>query len=83
VYSAGKEITLTNKEYELLLFLVSNPEIVFSREGLYNKIWGDDMYGDLKTVTVHINRLREKIEEDPASPRHIQTVWGIGYRFVL
>jgi DNA-binding response OmpR family regulator len=74
---------LTNKEYELLLFLVSNPEMVFSREGLYNQIWGDDMYGDLKTVTVHINRLREKIEPDPANPRHIQTVWGIGYRFVL
>jgi DNA-binding response OmpR family regulator len=82
VYGAGKEIALTNKEYELLLFLVSNPEIVFSREDLYNKIWGDDIYGDLKTVTVHINRLREKIESDPADPRHIQTVRGAGYRFV-
>jgi DNA-binding response OmpR family regulator len=82
VYSFDKEVVLTNKEYELLLFLVSNSEIVFSREGLYNQIWGDNMYGDLKTVTVHINRLREKIEKDPANPRHIQTVWGVGYRFV-
>jgi DNA-binding response OmpR family regulator len=82
VYAAGTEVMLTNKEYELLLFLVSNPEIVFSREHLYNQIWGEDLYGDLKTVTVHINRLREKIEYDPANPRYIQTVWGAGYRFV-
>jgi DNA-binding response OmpR family regulator len=82
VYLGGNEITLTNKEYELLLCLVSNPEIVFSRKRLYDQIWGEDMYGDLKTVTVHIKRLREKIEGDPANPLHIQTVWGVGYRFV-
>jgi DNA-binding response OmpR family regulator len=82
VYLADNEITLTNKEYELLLFLVSNPDIVFSRKRLYDQIWGEDMYGDLKTVTVHIKRLREKIEQDPANPLHIQTVWGVGYRFV-
>ncbi|MDR1248436.1 MAG: response regulator transcription factor [Treponema sp.] len=82
VYAAGEEIALTNKEYELLLFLAANPEIVFSRKRLYDQIWGEDMYGELKTVTVHIKRLREKIESDPANPRHIQTVWGVGYRFV-
>jgi DNA-binding response OmpR family regulator len=82
VYLAGSEITMTNKEYELLLCLASNPEIVFSRKRLYDQIWGEDMYGDLKTVTVHVKRLREKIEHDPANPLHIQTVWGVGYRFV-
>jgi DNA-binding response OmpR family regulator len=82
VYAAGNEVVLPNKEYELLLLLVSNPEIVFSKERLYSQIWGEDMYGDLKTVIAHIKRLREKIESDPANPRRIQTVWGAGYRFV-
>jgi DNA-binding response OmpR family regulator len=81
VYVEDKEISLTNKEYELLLFFVSNPEIVLSKERLYDKIWGEDTFGDLKTVTVHIKRLREKIERDPANPRYIQTLWGAGYRF--
>jgi DNA-binding response OmpR family regulator len=81
VYVEDKEISLTNKEYELLLFFVSNPEIVLNKERLYDKIWGEDTFGDLKTVTVHIKRLREKIEGDPSNPRHIQTVWGAGYRF--
>jgi DNA-binding response OmpR family regulator len=79
---SGQEINLTNKEYELLYFFASNPEIVFSKERIYNQIWGENMYGDLKTVTVHIKRLREKIERDPVNPRHIQTAWGAGYRFV-
>ncbi|MDR0452507.1 MAG: helix-turn-helix domain-containing protein, partial [Treponema sp.] len=70
-----------NKEYELLLFLASNPEIVLSKERLYDRVWGEDTFGDLNTVTVHINRLREKIEQDPSKPRYIQTVWGAGYRF--
>lgn len=83
VYVNGKEVEFKNKEYELLLFLMSNPEIVFSKETLYENIWGMDAYGDIKTVAVHINRLREKIEEDPASPVHIQTVWGAGYRFKI
>jgi DNA-binding response OmpR family regulator len=82
VLVSGREINLTNKEYELLYFLASNPEIVFSKERIYNQIWGENMYGDLKTVTVHIKRLREKIERDPVNPRHIQTAWGAGYRFV-
>jgi DNA-binding response OmpR family regulator len=81
VYAENKEITLANKEYELLLFFASNPEIVMSKERLYDKVWGEDTFGDLNTVTVHINRLREKIENDPSKPRHIRTVWGAGYRF--
>jgi DNA-binding response OmpR family regulator len=82
VLVSGREINLTNKEYELLYFLASNPETVFSRERIYRLIWGENMYGDLKTVTVHIKRLREKIECDPVKPEHIQTAWGAGYRFV-
>ena len=82
VYVDEAEIILTNKEYELLHFLAGNKEMVFSKEQLYDKIWGEDVYGELKTVTVHINRLREKIEKDPAKPVHIQTVWGAGYRFI-
>jgi DNA-binding response OmpR family regulator len=77
-----KEIMLTNKEYEMLYFFASHEDTVFSKETLYDKIWGEDMYGEMKTVTVHINRLREKIENDPAKPQHIQTVWGAGYRFL-
>jgi DNA-binding response OmpR family regulator len=83
IFIDDNEITLTNKEYELLLFFVANPEIVFSKERIYDRIWGEDMYGDIKTVAVHINRLREKIERDPSSPAHIQTVWGAGYRFMV
>jgi DNA-binding response OmpR family regulator len=60
---------------------VIRPNVVFSKEELYEQIWGQDMYGELKTVTVHINRLREKIEHDPSAPRYIQTVWGVGYKF--
>jgi DNA-binding response OmpR family regulator len=82
VYVENREISLANKEYELLVFFVSNPEIVLSKERLYDKVWGEDTYGDLNTVTVHINRLREKIENDPSKPRHIQTLWGAGYRFM-
>ena len=76
----GRSVELKNKEYELLLFLMQNPGIVFSRETLYERIWGMDAMGDNATVAVHINRLREKIEKDPSSPRYIQTVWGAGYR---
>lgn len=77
----GQEVELKNREYELLLFLVTNADIVFSKEELYRKIWGMDAFGDIKTVAVHIGRLREKIEDDPANPTRIQTVWGAGYRF--
>lgn len=75
----GRELTLAAKEFELLLFLARNPGQLFSRQQLYDRVWGD--FGDDRTVTVHINRLREKIEEDPANPRFIRTVRGLGYRF--
>ena len=81
VYVNRVEIELKNKEYELLTFLITNPDIVFSKEHLYERIWGMNAFGDLKTVAVHINRLREKIEKDPQNPIFIQTVWGAGYRF--
>lgn len=80
VTADGREIELKNREYELLLFLMQHPDIVFSRETLYERIWGMDSMGDNATVAVHINRLREKIEKDPSNPRYIQTVWGAGYR---
>lgn len=79
----GQDVTLTNKEFELLLFFAENPNIVFSKTALYDRIWGMDAMGDTATVTVHINRLREKIEKDPASPQLIETVWGAGYRMKL
>jgi len=82
VFVDETEITLTRKEFELLYFLAVNKDIVFSKEQLYDKIWGEDMYGDIKTVAVHIKRLREKIEKNPCEPVHIQTVWGTGYKFV-
>ena len=81
VFVDGLEVELKNKEYELLLFLMSNADVVFSKEALYERIWGYDSIGDNATVAVHINRLREKIEKDPSKPRYIQTVWGVGYRF--
>lgn len=81
VYAKGKEIKLPHREFELLLFLAANPNIVFSKETLFERIWGYDYAGDSATVTVHINRIREKIEEDSSSPQYIDTVWGAGYRF--
>ncbi|WP_138755377.1 response regulator transcription factor [Paenibacillus sinopodophylli] len=81
VFVYQEEVEFKNKEFELLLFIVSNPDIVFSKEQLYEKIWGMDAIGDLKTVAVHINRLREKIEKNPQNPQYIQTIWGAGYRF--
>ncbi len=81
VFVDGQEVELKNREYELLQFLMLHPDMVFSREELYEKIWGLDAMGDNATVAVHINRVREKIEPDPSHPRYIQTVWGAGYRF--
>ena len=83
VYVREAELELNHKEYELLVFLMSNPDMVFSKEHLYDRIWGMDAFGDLKTVIVHINRLRSKIEVNPQAPEHIQTVWGAGYRFKI
>lgn len=68
-------------QYELLLFLMLNVDMVFDRETLYEKVWGLEAMGDNATVAVHINRLREKLEKDPSNPRYIETVWGAGYRF--
>jgi DNA-binding response OmpR family regulator len=81
VYVDDREVELKNKEYELLLFLIINVDMVFNAETLYERIWGMGAMGDNATVAVHINRLREKIEADPKNPRYIQTVWGAGYRF--
>lgn len=81
VFVKNKEISLKNKEYELLLFLVTNADMVFDKETLYERIWGMESVGDNATVAVHINRLREKIEDDPSNPHYIETVWGAGYRF--
>lgn len=83
VYVGDKEIKLTSKEFELLLFLATNPNIVFTKDNLFNSIWGQDAMGDVATVIVHINRLREKIEEDSSNPSYIETVWGAGYRFKI
>lgn len=81
VYKNGREVELKNKEYELLVFFMTNRGLLFSREELYEKIWGMETLGDNATVAVHINRLREKLEDDPARPAHITTVRGAGYRF--
>lgn len=81
VMKNGVEIELKNKEYELFLFLIMNADIVFDKETIYERIWGFDALGDTATVAVHINRLREKLEDDPSHPKHILTVWGVGYRF--
>lgn len=81
VYVRGEEVKFTNREFELLLFLASNPNIVFTKEKLFERIWGYDFIGDNATVTVHINRIRTKIEKDSSNPQYIDTVWGVGYRF--
>lgn len=80
VYKNGEEIKFPNKEFELLKFLALNPNVVFSKEQLFEKIWGYDYSGDSATVMVHINRIREKIEDDSKNPKILETVWGAGYR---
>lgn len=79
----GRDLDLSRNEFELLIFLSKNPRQVFSREQLYERIWGFDSYGDLNTVTVTINRLRQKIEDNPKNPKYILTVWGVGYKFEI
>lgn len=83
VYVNEKEVELTSKEFELLLLLANNPNRVFSKEELFERIWGFDPIGGIATVTVHIRRIREKIEFDPSNPEYIETIWGIGYRFAI
>ncbi|MFD4927970.1 response regulator transcription factor [Peribacillus butanolivorans] len=81
VHVNGEEIPFTTKEFDLLLFLVMHPNQVLSKEQLYERIWGMESAADVSTVTVHIRKLREKIERDPAHPKFLETVWGAGYRF--
>lgn len=81
VYLDQKEVVLVNKEFELLLFMAENPNIVFSKDTLFDRIWGMDSMGDAATVTVHINRLREKLGKNVSKTQFIETVWGAGYRF--
>jgi DNA-binding response OmpR family regulator len=77
----GEQLPLTMREYDLLRFLAARPGRVFSRDQLMEEVWGYDFYTDTSTVTVHVRRLRAKLEPDPAHPRFIETVWGVGYRF--
>jgi DNA-binding response OmpR family regulator len=80
VRKGGVEVRLTAKEFDLLWFLASHPRRVFGRDQLMSRVWGYEAALDTGTVTVHVRRLREKIEDDPSEPRHLQTVWGVGYR---
>ena len=81
VYIDGEEKTFTTKEFDLLTFLAENPNHVFTKEELFREIWDMDSIGDIATVTVHIKKIREKIEFDTAKPQYIETIWGVGYRF--
>lgn len=81
VYVDGEEKNFTNKEFDLLTFLAENPNHVFTKEELFRKIWGMESIGDIATVTVHIKKIREKIEFNTAKPQYIETIWGVGYRF--
>lgn len=81
VYLEGKEINLTVKEFDLLEILINNPNKVYSREKLLNDVWGYEYLGDVRTVDVHVRRLREKIETTPSDPKYIHTKWGVGYYF--
>jgi DNA-binding response OmpR family regulator len=81
VTRSGRPVRLTAKEFDLLWFLASHPRRVFSRDQLMDRIWGYDVPVDTGTVTVHVRRVRKKIEDDPSKPRFLETVWGVGYRF--
>jgi DNA-binding response OmpR family regulator len=81
VFINRQEVPFTAKEFDLLVYLASNPNHVFSKSDLFEKIWGMDSMGDIATVTVHIGKIREKIENDTSNPQYIETIWGAGYRF--
>ncbi|MDD5866070.1 response regulator transcription factor [Lachnospiraceae bacterium YH-ros2228] len=83
VWVQGEEKQLTQKEYELLTFLAEHPNHVFSKAELFKRIWNMDSIGDIATVTVHIKKIREKIEADKNNPQYIETIWGVGYRFKM
>ncbi|WP_312117005.1 response regulator transcription factor [Brevibacillus reuszeri] len=83
VYVRNQEVIFTTREFSLLEFLASHPNRVFSKNELFERIWGMDSSGDIATVTVHVRKLREKVEIDPSNPQYIETVWGAGYRFTV
>lgn len=83
VYLNGEEKTFTTKEFDLLAFLAGNPNVVFTKEELFSEIWDMESLGDIATVTVHIKKIREKIEHNTAKPQYIETIWGVGYRFKI
>ncbi|WP_010240430.1 response regulator transcription factor [Clostridium arbusti] len=83
VFLNDNELILTTKEFDLLAFLASNPNRVYTKEALFDRIWSMDSIGDLATITVHIRKIREKIEIDPSNPQYIETIWGVGYRFAI
>lgn len=83
VYVDGEEKIFTTKEFDLLTFLAENPNHVFTKEELFQEIWGMGPVGDIATVTVHIKKIREKIEKDSAKPQYVETIWGVGYRFKI
>jgi len=82
LFILGQEINLTGREFELLELLVRNENKVYSRENLLNTVWGEDYPGDVRTVDVHVRRLREKIEKNPSEPKYVHTKWGVGYYYI-
>lgn len=82
-YRGEQNLELTSREFQLLMFLAQNLNIVFTRQQIFDNVWGMEAVGDMSTVTVYVNKLRDKIEDDPSEPKYIQTVWGVGYRFTL
>ncbi|MBR6381812.1 MAG: response regulator transcription factor [Lachnospiraceae bacterium] len=83
VFIDGVEKAFTTKEFDLLTYLAENPNRVFTKDELFREIWGMESIGDIATVTVHIKKIREKIEDDTANPKYIETIWGVGYRFKI
>lgn len=81
VIVGGTEVPFTTTEFDMLLYFMKNPDIVHSKSMLFDRIWGEDEYGDIATVAVYVQKIRKKIEKDPSNPRIIETVWGAGYRF--
>ena len=82
-YRGEQNLELTSREFQLLMFLAQDLNIVFTRQQIFDNVWGMEAVGDMSTVTVYVNKLRDKIEDDPSEPKYIQTVWGVGYRFTL
>jgi len=81
VFVNGEEVQMTTKEYSILVLLAENPNIVFTKEQIFERIWGGEVYTDTATVPVHIQKIRKKIEKEPSNPEYIETLWGTGYRF--